>query len=114
MSNNGGVESTNDDRLRPIERVVLRLSESGESVPDIARRIGKRPGTVERILTMIDYKKDIVGGERPSRETLLTPLERVVVRLRAKGENYGEIGSRLGRSGVQIRRIESYISFKSA
>ncbi len=74
--------------------------------------MGKRPGTIERILTMIGYKKDIQGGVRPNRETL-TPLERVVLRLRAKGENYGEIGSRLGRSGDQIRRIESYISFKS-
>ena len=105
------MQPTTNDRLRPIERVVLRLSKAGVSVPDIARRVGKRPGTVERILTMIDYKKDNESGVRRSRGTL-TPLERVVLRLRASGENYGEIGSRLGRSGVQIRRIESYISFK--
>ena len=100
-------------RLRPIERIILRHRSAGMSVPDIGRRIGKRPGTVERILMMIDYKKDIEGGREPRVDTL-RPLERVVARLRTSGENYGEIGSRLGRSGAQIRRIESYISFKSA
>jgi len=38
----------------------------------------------------------------------------VVMRLIADGQNHGEIGSRLGRSGAQIRRIESYIVMKSS
>ena len=100
-----------EQRLRPIERTILRLKSSGMSLPEIARRVRKRPGTVERILLMIDYKRDVEATEKVSEP--LTPLERVVLRLREEGENHGEIGSRLGRSGAQIRRIESYIAIKT-
>ena len=101
-----------DTRLRPIERTILRLRAAGMSSPEIGRRVGKRPGTVDRILLMIDYKRDLETGSTHRREGL-TALERVVLKLRAKGQNHGEIGSRLGRSGAQIRRIESYIGLKS-
>lgn len=101
-----------ENRLRPLERTILRLRSAGMSTPEIGRRIGKRPGTVERFLIMIDHKKDLEDAVESGRGRL-TPLERVVMRLRASGENHGEIGSRLGRSGAQIRRIESYISIKS-
>ena len=102
-----------DNRLRPMERTILRLRSAGMSSPEIGRRVGKRPGTVERIFVMIDYKKDLKGSRKSSRGAI-TLVEEVVVRLRARGENHGEIGSRLGRSGAQIRRIESYISLKSS
>jgi hypothetical protein len=36
----------------------------------------------------------------------------VVVKLRAKGETYGTIGNRVGRSGRQVRMIEGYADFK--
>jgi len=32
--------------------------------------------------------------------------------LRARGESYGEIGNRLGRSGAHVRRIEGYAQLK--
>ncbi len=99
-------------RLRPIERVILRLRGEGMSTSEIGRRIGKRPGTVRRIITMIDYKKDLEAA--PSVQRNKTPLEAVVLRLRANGENYGAIGARLGRSGAHIRRIESYALLKSS
>lgn len=99
-------------RLRPIERTILRLRDDGMSTPEIGRRIGKRPGTVERILLMIDYKREHATPSETVRSTF-TPLERVVMRLLRAGENYGEIGVRLGRSGSQIRRIEGYAYLKS-
>jgi len=102
-----------DIRLRPIERTILRLRSAGMSSPEIGRRLGKRPGTIERFLVMIDYKKDL-EDVRGSGAGEFTPIERVVMRLRADGQNHGEIGSRLGRSGAQIRRIESYIVMKSS
>lgn len=100
-------------RLRPLERTILRLHGEGMSTSEIGRRIGKRPGTVRRIMTMIDYKKDLENAPESTRSTL-TPVERVVLRLKASGENYGEIGVRLGRSGAHIRRIESYALLKSS
>jgi len=97
--------------LRPIERVIIRLSESGLGIPEISRRVGKKPGTVIRILQMIDLRvgsplsQDVGDGR-------LRPLERVVIKLRARGESYGEIGNRLGRSGAHVRRIETYAQLK--
>lgn len=97
--------------LRPIERVIVRLHEAGQEPPEISRRVGKTPGTVTRIMTMIDLRSDspmihVVDDEA------LRPVERVVMKLRARGESYGEIGIRLRKSGEQVRRIESYAQLK--
>lgn len=97
--------------LRPIERVIVRLSESGQEIPEISRRVGKKPGTVIRILSMIDMRTGSNVSPIGDDEAL-RPLERVVIKLRARGESYGEIGNRLGRSGGQVRRIESYAQLK--
>lgn len=98
--------------LRPLEKVILRLDNDDVSVVDIARRVGKKPGTVSRILQMVQWKDDEpataqTGGSR------LRPLERVILRLRNEGETYGEIGNRLNRSGAQVRRIEEYTKLKA-
>ena len=97
--------------LRPIERVIVRLSEAGQGPPEISRRIGKAPGTVTRIMTMIDLRSDS-RRTRVVEAEALRPVERVVMKLRARGESYGEIGIRLRKSGEQVRRIESYAQLK--
>ena len=99
--------------LRPLERVIVRLNEEGVSSVEIGRRIGKKPGTVERILQWIDFKTDRPARTRPDNRASLRPIERVILRLRKEGENYGEIANRLGRSGAHIRRIEGYARLKS-
>jgi hypothetical protein len=94
-----------------LERVILRLHHEAVPAVEISRRLGKKPGTVNRILQMIDFKQ---GRDlKPAGRDGLRPIERVVLRLRAAGESYGEIGNRLGRSGAQIRRIEGYAHFKA-
>lgn len=98
--------------LRPIERVILRLESEDVSVVDIARRVGKKPGTVTRILEMVEYKDETPATARTD-DSRIRPLERVIIRLRDNGESYGEIGNRLGRSGAQVRRIEGYAQLKS-
>lgn len=99
--------------LRPIERVILRLH--GENLPtaEIAQKVGKKPGTVDRILGMIEFKEQAPAAVEHARAGGLRPLERVVLRLRSEGESYGVIGNRLARSGAQIRRIEGYANLKS-
>jgi hypothetical protein len=81
------------------------------STSEIAIRVGKKPGTIGRIIEMVVFKEDLEAN-RSRRDDKLRPLERVVRRLRAAGEGYGEIGNRLGRSGTQIRRIETYAQLK--
>ena len=94
-----------EESLRPIESVILRMQEEGLGSPEIGKRIGKKPGTVDRILEMIEYKDGIETTGRAS-DSESTPIERVIKRLRSEGETYGEIGNRLGRSGDTVRRIE--------
>lgn len=98
--------------LRPLERVILRLHSEDVPTAEIAQKLGKKPGTIDRILGMIAFKEQVSAGAR-TREGGLRPLEKVVLRLRSEGESYGVIGNRLGRSGAQIRRIEGYANFKS-
>ncbi|MGA7227443.1 MAG: sigma factor-like helix-turn-helix DNA-binding protein [Acidimicrobiia bacterium] len=99
--------------LRPLERVVVRLQGEGATSTEIATMIGKKPGTVDRILQMVDFKKSAPILE-PRADQALRPVERVVLRLRKQGEGYGEIGNRLGMSGHQVRRIEGYARFKTS
>lgn len=94
--------------LRPIERVVVRLRNGGASHSEIGRRVGKKPGTVGRILDMIEMR----DGPPTRSDENLRPVERVVLRLREAGESYGEIGNRLGRSGRHVRKIEDYAHLK--
>lgn len=99
------------DDLRPIERVIVKLGDDGLAAAEIASKLGKKPGTVDRILKMVEMRDG--ASYDPESDVLdLRPLERVVLKLREKGESYGEIGNRLGRSGPQIRRIEGYAQLK--
>jgi DNA-binding CsgD family transcriptional regulator len=92
--------------LRPIESVILRLRSEGHGSPEIGKRIRKKPGTVDRILEMIDHKVSL-PEQKNSRRKGPRPIERVIERLRNAGETYGEIGNRLNRSGHQVRKIEA-------
>jgi DNA-binding CsgD family transcriptional regulator len=99
-------------QLRPIERVIVKLTEAGHPTTEISRRVGKKPGTVVRILQMVEMKDGQGGAGAAADPHALRPLERVIAKLRARGESYGEIGNRLARSGAQIRRIEDMARMK--
>src|SRR5690606_31022215 len=101
--------------LRPIESVILRMRDEGHKSPEIGKRIGKKPGTVNRIVEMIEHKEDVVSSPDAgtSAETSgFRPVERVILKLRARGESYGEIGNRLGRSGDYVRRVEQMTTYR--
>lgn len=98
-------------RLRPIERVVMRLHDEGCSLADIGKKVGKKPGTVTRIMRMTEYKQDDLP-DQANNQHALRPVERVVLRLRDKGETYSQIGNRLARSGRRVQFIESLAEFK--
>jgi len=100
-------------RLRPIERVVMRLHDEGCSLADIGKKVGKKPGTVTRILRMTEYKQDGLP-DRTASDHPLRPVERVVLKLRDQGETYSQIGNRLARSGRRIKFIEGLAEFKQS
>ena len=99
--------------MSPIERVVTRLHDAGASPSQIGSRIGKKPGTVARILDMASFRAHSYSPTKVDGGPL-RPVERVVLRLRAAGEGYGEIGNRLGRSGRQVKEIERFARLKLA
>ncbi len=100
-----------EGRLRPIERVVLRLQGEGLSPADIGKRVRKKPGTVHRIVAMAGYKADGLSTPTPS-DHPLRPVERVVMGLRERGETYSQIGNRLALSGRRVQMIERLAEFK--
>jgi DNA-binding CsgD family transcriptional regulator len=79
----------------------------------VARRLGRRPRSVEQIHWLA---RERVNGNLPPASARqgrnLTPVERCVLRRLEAGENYGDIGNRIMRSGAQVRRIETWARFK--
>jgi len=90
-------------RLRPKERVIRRLAAGGLSHPEIAWRFRCSPGHVERILELSALPRS------PRTDTRLsgaTPLERTILKARAKGSSHAEIGARMRRSPGFVARVE--------
>nr|PZN33997.1 MAG: hypothetical protein DIU67_05720 [Actinomycetota bacterium] len=101
----------NGPNLSPIERTITKLHAEGLALADIAARVGKKPGTVARIMEMARYR--IHSTAAPGRRRSgLSPVERTVLRLRRQGETYGEIGNRLRRSSRRVREIERFASYR--
>lgn len=103
-----------DQTLRPIERTVRRLRQEGLSSSEVAWRLRRSPGYVERVETMSTI-------ERPSEERAgdaagpaLRPIERCVLKSLEAGSGYPEIASRLRRSPGYVARIEGFANLKLA
>jgi DNA-binding CsgD family transcriptional regulator len=93
-----------DERsLRPLERRIQRLVESGMSEADIAWRFRRSPGWIRRV-------RKLSSVPRPPRPRTgdggLRPLERRVLRWLDGGASYGEIAARFRRSPEALRRLE--------
>ena len=97
------------DHLRPFERTVLRLADSGMSSTEIAWRFRRSPGHIDRVI-------DLSRLPRPATETrasdTLRPVERCVLRARNDGVGTAEIAARLRRTPGHVDRVERYASFK--
>ncbi|HEY5890350.1 MAG TPA: hypothetical protein VIW94_06610 [Acidimicrobiia bacterium] len=99
------------ENLRPLESVILRLRSDGLSNDEIATKIAKKAETVDRFLEMIDHKSD-VPEQKPTDSSGKRPVEKVVDRLREDGESYEQIGERLKKTSDQVQRIETYSEIK--
>jgi DNA-binding CsgD family transcriptional regulator len=100
-----------DHPLRPLERVVVRMHGEGMTPADIGKKVRKKPGTVNRILEMVEFKVDMTPNSTRNPYPL-RPVERVIVRLRGQGETYSQIGNRLALSGRRVQFIEQLAEFK--
>ena len=98
-----------DQRLRPLERRVLRLVEQGLDDAEIGRRFHRSPEWVARV-------RDLSTIPRPYghqlRGDVLRPLERRVLRWRAAGAGYDELSPRFRRSPDFLRRVEELAQYR--
>lgn len=89
--------------LRPKERVIRRLAAGGLTHPEIAWRFRCSPGHVERILELSALPR---SPRSMTRIAGSTPLERTVLKARAKGSSHAEIAARMRRSPAFVARVE--------
>jgi DNA-binding CsgD family transcriptional regulator len=94
--------------LRPIERRVLHLEESGVDRVEIARRFQRSPEFIGRLIELARLPQR--RAERD--DSPLRPLERRILSWREQGAAYHEIGPRFRRSPDFIRRVEDIAYYK--
>jgi hypothetical protein len=103
-----------EQQLRPIERTIRRLRRAGHSDVDVAWRIRRSPGYVQRVLAMSDLPRTPragqAGGERAAPG--LRPIERCILAHRQIGSSHPEIASRLRRTPGYVSRVEDLANLK--
>ena len=94
--------------LRPIERRVLQMRDEGVAEREIARRFGRSPAFIGRVIQFTSLD----GRTSPAATETLRPLERRVLAWRHGGAGYEDIAPRFARSADFIRRVESMAHYK--
>ena len=99
---------TASSALRPIERRILFLEESGVDRSEIAQRFRRSPEFIGRLIDLARLPR-----RQPWHDaSRLRPLERRVLAWRAQGADYAEVGQRFQRSPDFVQRVEELAHFK--
>ncbi|HEV3352245.1 MAG TPA: hypothetical protein VG076_04945 [Acidimicrobiales bacterium] len=93
-----------------IERRMVRLAERGLADDEIARRFRKSPAFVQRVLALARVPRQGDGAEN----TPLRPIERRVLKWRAKGASPSDIATRFRRQPRSIEQIERLALYKQS
>lgn len=103
-----------EHELRPIERTIRRLRQEGLSSSEVAWRLRRSPGYVERVEAMSAIvRADTIGGRVPTTHGRLRPIERCVLSSLNAGSGYAEIAARLRRSPGYVARVERLARLKT-
>lgn len=97
-------ETTN---LRPIERRVLAMRDDGMQVSEIADRMKKSPGFIDRVIEWTAIPRE--PNERARR---FRPIEKRVLDLRAAGQDHSEIAQKFKKSARFIRQVEGMAHYR--
>ena len=100
-----------DQRLRPLERRMLRLNRDGVEEEELARRFRRSPENVRQVLRLAQLP-DRDGP--PDRSGELSPLERRVLRWREDGAAIGELSDRFRRGSRHMAQVERMAHYKLA
>jgi hypothetical protein len=98
-----------DHQQRPLERRILRQVAAGDDVSEIARRLNRSPEFVQRVIDYADIERET---HEPAAGEVLNPLERRVLRLRAEGVDYDDLGAKFHRSAGHVERVEQLANVK--
>ena len=99
--------------LRPIERILLKLAGAGRTEAEIAWRLRRSPGYVQRTLVLARLPRE--GAPAPRREPwALRPIERTVLRARDSGIAEAEMAARLRRTPAFVQRVGAFADYKLA
>jgi hypothetical protein len=100
-----------NERLRPVERRVLRWAQAGVGDAEIGHRFrrSERWAAQVRFLAGLDR-----SGNPPLPHDLLRPIERRVLRWREQGEDLVDLSDRFLRSPAHLARVEEYARYKLA
>ena len=101
-----------DTHLRPVERRMIRLAESGMVPAEIGRRFNRSEDFVERVLQLADHRP-FRSGERNGHDPL-RPLERRLLRWRAEGATFEELADRFRRGPAHLERVLQLAEYKLA
>ena len=94
--------------LRPIERCVLHLEERGFAGAEIARRLRRSAGYVDRVRLWSTVPRS--GTHHP--QGGLRPIERCILRWRERGEDYIDVAARFNRSPAFVEFVEELAEYK--
>jgi hypothetical protein len=100
-----------EQRLRPLERRLLRLADQGVGEAELARRFGRSPEHIGRVLHLARLPGRT--GPPPRREPL-RPIERRVLRWRDEGADFDEVAARFRRSPRHMAQVERLAHYKMA
>lgn len=95
--------------LRPIERRVLAMRDSGMTDSEIGRRIRKSP---ERVSLIAEWAALPGRGMATTDGHLLSPIQRRILAMRSEGQTHAEIGHRFRRGETYVRQVEGLAHFR--
>lgn len=104
---------TSTERLRPVERRVLRLAGEGLDDAEIGRRFRRGEAWTAQVrrLAEVDRPPAATAGDD---DEPLRPLERRLLRWRADGADHDDLAPRFRRSPDFLARVEDYAHYKLA
>src|SRR4051794_62197 len=104
-----------NDHLRPLERRMVRLAESGVIPAEIGRRFNRSEDFVERVLEMADRRTPSSANGRShvnGADGDLRPLERRLMRWRDEGATFEELADRFRRGPGHLERVLQLAEYK--
>ena len=95
-------------QLRPIERRVLSLLDSGVDVSEVARRFHRSAPHIMRLARLARLE----GRNHVAVPSTLRPIERRILHWRSQGASHVDIADRFRRSAASTARIEDLAHYK--